>query len=73
MKPSNASSATKVKSPRDGVFYDPVDDEICLVEPGFIGAVDGYRFIKPLDIETDSARIVTDKKEIARLVYVGEM
>lgn len=55
------------------VWYDSRNDELFLREPGFIGSVNGYRYIKCASIELDQAQLIWDKVIIARLKYIGEL
>lgn len=55
------------------VMYDPATDEIILKEPGFIGSVDGYRYLAVDNLEKDLGRLLTNKKIIERLISLGDL
>lgn len=55
------------------LWYDSRNNELILREPGFIGSVDGYRYIKCISVELDQAGFLCDKAIIARLKYIGEL
>lgn len=55
------------------IMYDPIEDEVILKEPGWIGSVHGYRYIQCVDFEKDLARLLIARAVIDRLVLIGEL